>query len=262
MRLALHAFPPWAFSMAPVYNRAVRIFFLIFGAITLSLVAGSRLRAQQPPGPTEPKVRINYLNVCSPSAEDRQQIAAALERIPGHPKFAVDFEVARGRSTLSGSDLLAQDTGLPATEGSVSDWVRIRREFPAPLSFVSAQYSFSMNQGSVVETLSFRAREVKDVIQVSISDSVSSPAAPAQVARVNTPAERIRIERFGSSSIVLARCPASDQSQFESLFSRATELLASYRSALHVSSVIPAELARMPKSDRSPGASPVRHDGK
>jgi hypothetical protein len=68
------------------------------------------------------------------------------------------------------------------------------------------------------------------------------------VARVNTPAERIRIERFGSSSVVLARCPASDQSQLEPLFSRATELIAVYRSALRVASVIPAEIARLPKS--------------
>ena len=247
-----------------MYNRAVRNFFLIPAAIAVALVGAPGLRAQQQPsGSTQPQVRVNYLNVCSPSAEDRQQIAGALERISDHPKFTVDFEVARGRSTLSGSDLLMRDAApesAPAIgQGSVSDWIRIRKEFPASSSFVSAQYSFSMNQGSVAETLTFRAREVKDVIQISISDSVSSPAMPAQVARVNTPAERIRIERFGSSSVVLARCPASDQSQFEPLFNRATELLASYRSALHVASVIPAEIARMPKpamskSNRSPQA--------
>ncbi len=33
----------------------------------------------------------------------------------------------------------------------------------------------------------------------------------------------------------------------EPLFSRATDLLASYRSALRVASVIPAEIARLPK---------------
>jgi len=232
--------------MPPVYNRAVRIFFLI-AAITLSLL-GPGVWAQQPPASSaEPKVRVNYLNVCSPSPEDRQQIAAALERIPAHPNFSVDFEVARGRSTLSSSDLLMMQNAAPPAEGSVSDWIRIRREFPASSSFVSVQYSFSMNEGSVVETLTFRAREVKDVIQVAISDSVSRPAAPAQVARVNTPAERIRLERFGSSSVVLARCPASDQSQLEPLFSRATELLANYRSALRVASVIPAEITRLPK---------------
>ena len=229
-----------------MYNRAVRNFFLIPAAIALSLVASAR--AQQPANPAQPQVRVNYLNVCSPSDEERRQIAGALERISAHPKFAVDFEVARGRSTLSGSDLLVQNAAPPVAEDSVSDWIRIRREFPPSSSFVSAQYSFSMNEGSVVETLTFRAREVKDVIQISISDSVSSPAAPAQVARVNTPAERIRIERFGSSSVVLARCPASDQSQLEPLFSRATELIASYRSALRVASVIPAEIARLPKS--------------
>jgi len=237
-----------------VYNRAVRNFFFISAALVVSLVIGPNVGAQQSPGSAPPKVRVNYLNVCSPSAEERQQIAGALERIPAHPKFAADFEVARGRSTLSGSDLLLQNAEPQAGENSVSNWVRIRRDFPASSGFVSAQYSFSMNEGSVVETLTFRAREVKDVIQVSISDSVSSPAAPAQVARVNTPAERIRLERFGSSSVVLARCAGSDQSQLEPLFSRATELLASYRSAFDVASVIPAEITRLHKTERSPGA--------
>jgi hypothetical protein len=248
--------------MPPVYNRAVRKFFLVSAIVALWLLARASGQAQQAPGSAEPKVRVNYLNVCSPSAEDRQQIAAALERIPAHPKFAADFEVARGRSTLSGSDLLAQNTNVSSEETSVSDWVRIRRDFPASSSFVSAQYSFSMNEGRVAETLTFRAREAKDVIQVSLSDAVSAPAAPAQVARLNTPAERIRLERFGSSSIVLARCPASDQSQYEPLFSRATELLASYRSALHVASLVPAEIARMPKPDRGPGANRRRSDAK
>ena len=243
-----------------MYNRAVRNFFLVQAIVALSLLGGASAQAQQAPGSAEPKVRVNYLNVCSPSAEDRQQIAGALERIPAHPKFAVDFEVARGRSTLSGSDLLAQNTNVSSGETSVSDWVRIRKDFPPSSSFVSAQYSFSVNEGSVSETLTFRAREVKGVIQVSLSDSVSSPAAPAQVARVNTPAERIRLERFGSSSIVLARCPASDQSQYEPLFSRATELLASYRSALRVASLVPAEIARLPKPDRQSesGTPPAR----
>ncbi len=237
-----------------MYNLAVRKFIFNSAAVAVLLILGPSVRAQQPqqpPGSAQPKVRVNYLNVCSPSAEDRQQIAGALERISANPKFAVDFEVARGRSTLSSSDLLMQSAEPSVGEGSVSDWIRIRRDFPASSSFVSAQYSFSMNQGNVVETLSFRTREVKDVIQVSISDSASSPAAPAQVARVNTPAERIRLERFGSSSIVLARCPGSDQSQFEPLFSRATGLLASYRSALRVASVIPAEIARLPKTKAS-----------
>jgi hypothetical protein len=64
-----------------VYNRAVRKYFLIpavIAVITVSLVAGPGLRAQQPPGSAQPQVRVNYLNVCSPSAEDRQQIAGAL----------------------------------------------------------------------------------------------------------------------------------------------------------------------------------------
>ena len=98
-----------------MYNRAVRNFFLIPAAIVLSLVAS--VRAQQPAASPQPQVRVNYLNVCSPSAEEQRQIAGALERISAHPKFAVDFEVARGRSTLSGSDLLVQNAAPPGCRG-------------------------------------------------------------------------------------------------------------------------------------------------
>ena len=144
-----------------MYNLALRKFIFNPAAVAVLLILGPSVRAQQvqqPLGSAQPKVRVNYLNVCSPSAEDRQQIAGALERISANPKFAVDFEVARGRSTLSSSDLLMQNAEPPVGEGSVSDWIRIRREFPAASSFVSAQYSFSMNQGSVVETRTFRTR--------------------------------------------------------------------------------------------------------
>lgn len=199
---------------------------------------------------------MNYLNVCSPSAEDRQQIAGTLESISAHPHFAADFEVARGRSTMSNSDLLAAsraEAGAPpaadTADESVSDWIRIRHEFPGSSPFVNAQYSFSINPGQVVETLTFRARNAKDVIQISISDTVHGPDSPAQAARLNTPAERIRIERFGKASIVLARCPSADQAQFEPLFTRASTLLASYRASLRVPAVVPAEIARLPKTD-------------
>jgi hypothetical protein len=209
----------------------------------------------------QPKVRVNYLNVCSPSDEERQLIAGVLERIAAHPKFGGDFEVARGRSTVAAADLKLREAESAATAAagaagsaapaeasaaSASEWVRIRKEFPEGSAFTSAQYSFSMSGEEVVETLTLRAREAKDVIQVAIS-AASSTRDPAQVARLNTPAERIRLERFGRSSVVLARCPAADQSRFEPLFSRASALLAAYRSSLQVPGIVPAEIARLPK---------------
>jgi len=183
-------------------------------------------------------------------------MASVLERISAAPKFAGDFEVARGRSTLGAADLKLKEAESPTPaapgtsssgEAGASEWVRIRKEFPEGSPYVNAQYSFSMNEGQVVETLTLRARDVKDVMQVSIS-AASSTENPAQVARMNTPAQRIRLERFGRSSVVLARCPSSDQSRFEPLFSRAGALLAAYRASLGVATVVPAEIARLPKA--------------
>ena len=36
------------------------------------------------------------LNVCSPSADEQKEIAAALARVPKQPLFGADFEVTRG----------------------------------------------------------------------------------------------------------------------------------------------------------------------
>jgi len=41
------------------------------------------------------------LNVCTPSAEEQKEIASALARVPKQPLFGSDFEVSRGRSTLT-----------------------------------------------------------------------------------------------------------------------------------------------------------------
>ncbi len=71
----------------------------------------------------------------------------------------------------------------------------------------------------------------------------------------NTPASRIRLERFGKSSIALARCMASengpppDQSAYEPLFRSASEVLANYRSLLGVRHTVPAELAQIPRAE-------------
>jgi hypothetical protein len=66
-----------------------------------------------------------------------------------------------------------------------------------------------------------------------------------------TPANRVKLERFGKSSVVLARCPGEgvnpppDQSAYEPLFRSASSLLADYRRILGAKALIPEELARI-----------------
>ena len=85
------------------------------------------------------------LNVCSPSAEEQKEIAAALARVPKEPLFGGDFEVTRGRSTLSDipNFLKPGQSTHVAGEPSVASYVRIRREFSVQALFSSVQYSFS-----------------------------------------------------------------------------------------------------------------------
>jgi hypothetical protein len=91
------------------------------------------------------RVKVNMLNVCSPSAEEQKEIAAALARVPKEPLFGGDFEVTRGRSTLSDipNFLKPGQSTHVAGEPSVASYVRIRREFSVQALFSSVQYSFS-----------------------------------------------------------------------------------------------------------------------
>jgi hypothetical protein len=67
----------------------------------------------------------------------------------------------------------------------------------------------------------------------------------------NTPVSRVKLERFGKSSIVLARCPAAegnpptDQSAYQPIFREATAMLNRYRDALGVRKMVPQELLRL-----------------
>src|SRR5881227_4399747 len=49
---------------------------------------------------SQPQVKVNMLNVCSPSADDQREISSALSRVPKQPLFAPDFEVDRGRTSM------------------------------------------------------------------------------------------------------------------------------------------------------------------
>lgn len=225
----------------------------IFIALTLFLI--SSVAAQESPSPqkSQPQVKINVLNVCTPSPDERQQIASALSRIPKQPVFSPDFEVDRGRSTLDQqSSLLSVGEGTHvSSDPAIATWVRIRKEFGVQALFSTVQYSFSQDPESMTETVVFRVRDPKDLLEVSVEDSASSVTSPAAMLGVSTPVSRIRLERFGKSSIVLARCqasatgPAPDQSTYEPLFQSASSIVANYRNLLSVQQIVPPELAKV-----------------
>jgi hypothetical protein len=199
----------------------------------------------------QPQVKVNVLNVCSPSAEDQKELAAALAKVPGKPVFGADYEVARGHSTLDQGTNIPGMPPLPAGAASAANWVRVRREFPGSTLFSNVQYSFSVDATNMVETLVLRVREPKDLMQVSIEDSASAVTTAAVMLTSNTPVSRVKLERFGKMSVALARCsggdgnPAADQSAFESIFQAASSVMSHYRDALGARRMVPQELARL-----------------
>ncbi len=186
--------------------------------------------AQAEPGKEQLKVQVHMMNVCTPSDEDKQALGAALAQVPAKPRFSPDFEISRGRTTFP--------------DAPASTWARIRREFPASSGLTSVQYSMSVDEQALIETLVLRARDPKDFLTVTLEDRMSAVTTPAAALGNDTPVSRIKIERFGKNSVGLARCESGDQSAYEPLFQSATRLLASYRTALAVRSTVPAELAR------------------
>jgi hypothetical protein len=223
--------------------------------LVVFLAASSAVSQQAPETPsTQPQVKVNMLNVCTPTAEEQKEIAAALARILKQPLFGPDFEISHGSSTITDSPNFLQPGRSAATAGedSVARYVRIRREFAVQALFASVQYSFSDDGQNMVETLVLHVREPKDLIQVSLEDSASAISSAETMVAANTPASRIRLERFGKSSIALARCNGSenaqapDQSAYEPLFHSASEVLANYRKLLGVGHTVAVELAQIP----------------
>ena len=190
------------------------------------------------------------LNVCSPSADDQKELSSALAKVPSKPVFGKDFEVARGHSTLDPNTPTPGMEQLPAG-AAAARWVRVRHEFPGPAFFSNVQYSFSVDSENMVETLVLRVRDPKDLMEVAIEDSASAVASPSAMLTADTPASRVKLERFGKSSIVLARCsagegkPAPNQSAYDPIFQAASDVLNRYRDALGVRRMVPDELARL-----------------
>jgi hypothetical protein len=103
----------------------------------------------------------------------------------------------------------------------------------------------------MVETLVLRVRDPKDVMQVSIEDSASAVVSASAMLSSSTPVSRVRLERFGKSSVALARCsgeegsPATDQTAYEPIFHAASSIMERYRDALGARKMVPEELARL-----------------
>ena len=199
--------------------------------------------AQQPP------VKVNVINVCAPSADEQKELSAALAKVPAKPAFSKDYEVARGHSTLDQSTPIPGMPALPAGAVSAADWVRVRHEFPDGTLFSNVQYSFSVDSTNMVETLVLRVRDPKDVMQISIEDSASTVASASAMLSTSTPVSRIKLERFGKSSVVLSRCsggegtPATDQTVYEPVFRAGSSIMERYRDVLGARKTVPQELA-------------------
>jgi hypothetical protein len=216
---------------------------ILITTAAMAMVAAAS--AQQPP------VKVNVLNVCAPSADEQKELSSALAKIPGKPAFSKDYEVARGHSTLDQSASIPGMQPLPPGAVSAADWVRVRREFPDATLFSNVQYSFSVDSKDMVETLVLRVRDPKELMQVSIEDSASAVASATAMLSTSTPVSRVKLERFGKSSVVLARCaggegnPATDQGAYEPIFHTASSIMERYRDALGVRKMVPQELSRL-----------------
>ncbi len=231
-----------------MYNLGVpckNIFVVVAACFAVALPSA----AQEKPASKQPEVHVNYINVCTPSDADQKEIAARLESVSARPSFAADFEISRGRTSLTqslplGTNDAPNDVAASPEKPSVAKWVRIRRELEAG-PFSNAQYSFSMEEKEMMETLVLHARDLnKGVLEISLQDTVTA-GTPESVLASNTPVDRIRIERNGKSSLVLARCPGADQGKYEALFRAGSDVLAKYRSALGVRQTVPGDLARV-----------------
>jgi hypothetical protein len=196
------------------------------------LILAPALFAQDAPKQAEqqPGVKVNYLNVCTPTEDEQKEISAALAKIPARPQFAADFEVSRGLTTMQNAE--------------AARYVRLRRDMPEKSGFTTTQYSLSTDASQTTETLVLRLSQPKELLMISFEDQVSSTAtSPAALLDTDTPVSRIKLERFGKSSLVLARCEGADQSTYEPLFRQASATMAQFRKALGLRGAFRRDLA-------------------
>ena len=196
-------------------------------------------QSQSQPKEKGPQIKYNYLNVCTPTDAERQEIAAALSRIPARTAFTADFEVTRGSASMENAE--------PAR------FVRLRREVGKDSPFTTVQYSLSSDNDKTVEILTLKLKDSKDLLSISLEDQVSTSAtAPASVLDVDTPASRIKLERFAKSNLVLSHCSELDQTAYEALFQQATQILANYRKSLGLRGMFRGDLAWLTQPAKPP----------
>ncbi|MGA3210724.1 MAG: hypothetical protein ABSD20_05405 [Terriglobales bacterium] len=192
------------------------------------LFAGGLLQAQD-----QDQLRLNVVNACTPDETEKNEISAALAHIPEHPRFTSDYEIARGHTN---------------DNKGASDWVRLRREFSGNSAFTSVQFLLSVSGPSIEETLVLHLKGSKpgEPLQISLEHETSEGTAAAVLA-AGAPPNRIRLERYGKPSLILARCPQADQQAYEPLFAAAASRFMQYRAAMNARSTVTAELAKMKK---------------
>ncbi len=195
------------------------------------LCAAALGAAAQDKNAAQPQLRLNLVNSCTPGDAASKEMAAALARIPAHPSLSSDFEVARGRTT--------------SAKNPASTWVRIRRDLNAG-GITNVQYLFSIEGDSIEETIVFHWHGNKsgELLQLSLVNQVTA-GSPEAVLSSDTPPRRMRVERFGAPSLILARCTDVDQRSYEPLFLDAAARFAGYRAALGVRTTVKQELARV-----------------
>jgi hypothetical protein len=244
-------FPRKLFNFTAIAFGAIAFFFFAIVFFT-SVALTESAQAQQPAAnPQQPPVKVNVINVCTPAADEQKELSSALAKVPQKPAFAKDFEVARGHSTLDQNTPVPGMEKLPAGAITAADWVRVRREFPDAAFFSNVQYSFSVDSKNMVETLVLRVRDPKELMQISIEDSAYAVVSAASMLSASTPISRVKLERFGKSSVVLAKCsgvegnPSVDQSAYEPIFKAASQTMERYRDALGAQKMVPGELARV-----------------
>ncbi|HMD17698.1 MAG TPA: hypothetical protein VKH18_13625 [Terriglobales bacterium] len=222
-------------------------------AMTMAITMPAAASAQTAPVSAPPPVKVNVLNVCSPSADAQKELSSVLAKVPDKPAFSKDYEVSRGHSTLDPSTPIPGMEPLPPGAVSAADWVRVRREFPDATLFSNVQYSFSVDATNMVETLVLRVRDPKpnDLMEISVEDSASAVVSATAMLSTSTPVSRVKLEHFGKASVVLARCggtegnPATDQTVYEPIFHAASSIMERYRDALGARKMVPQELTRL-----------------
>ena len=228
-------------------KQALTIVFLLAAAAAQEQQSPTPTPSAQPTAPQsstpspegKPQVKVNYLNVCTPSTEEQAIIKGALAAVQPKPAFSTDFELSRGRTSLK--------------DAPDAKYVRLRRDFAAESPLQTAQYSMSTDATNTVEILVLRPRDPKDFLQVVMEDRMSASAAkPLSLLQVDTPTSRVRVERLNKSSAVLTRCPEADQSAYEPVFQQASEIMAQYRAALGLRNVFRTDIAWLNPAPKTP----------